>query len=94
MKQVFRVVQQTQAVSVQRQDGTQTQKCQLVMQEMGGKYENCFVATLLGNLAQMKFVQNDLVYAVLRFTARDYNGQTYMDCMVQDIVKLTEGSIF
>ena len=42
----------------------------------------------------MKFVQNDLVYAVLRFTARDYNGQTYMDCMVQDIVKLTEGSIF
>lgn len=94
MKNIFRVVNQSAVVNIQRQDGTQTLKCQLVMQEMGGKYENCFVATLLGNLAQMKLVQNDLVYAVLRFTARDYNGQTYMDCMVQDIVKLTEGSIF
>ena len=94
MKQVFRVVQQTQAVSVQRQDGTQTQKCSLVLQELGGKYANSYVATLLGNLAQLQFKQNDIVVAALRFTHREYNGAYYMDCMVQDIVKLTEGSIF
>lgn len=73
MKQVFRVVQQTQAVSVQRQDGTQTQKCTLVLQELGGKYENAFAATLLGNMASLKFYPNDVVFACLRFTVREYN---------------------
>ena len=80
MKQVFRVVRQTQAVSVQRQDGTQTQKCTLVLQELGGKYENSFAATMLGNMASLKFLQNDVVYACLRFSTREYNQQTYMDC--------------
>ena len=73
MKQVFRVVRQTQAVSVQRQDGTQTQKCTLVLQELGGKYENSFAATMLGNMASLKFLQNDVVYACLRFSTREYN---------------------
>lgn len=94
MKQIFRVVSQTQAVSVQRQDGTQTQKCSLVLQELGGKYENAFVATLLGNMASLKFYQNDVVFACLRFTAREYNQQIYMDCMVQDIVKLSTNNAF
>lgn len=94
MKQVFRVVQQTQAVSVQRQDGTQTQKCSLVLQELGGKYENAFVATLLGNMASLKFFTNDVVFACLRFTVCEYNQQLYMDCMVQDIVKLSTNNAF
>ena len=94
MKQIFRVVSQTQAVSVQRQDGTQTQKCSLVLQELGGKYENAFVATLLGNMASLKFFTNDVVFACLRFTAREYNQQLYMDCMVQDIVKLSTNNAF
>lgn len=94
MKQVFRVVRQTQAVSVQRQDGTQTQKCTLVLQELGGKYENSFAATMLGNMASLKFLQNDVVYACLRFSTREYNQQTYMDCTVQDIVKLSTNNVF
>ena len=94
MKQDFRVVQQTQAVSVQRQDGTQTQKCTLVLQELGGKYENAFAATLLGNMASLKFYPNDVVFACLRFTVREYNQQLYMDCMVQDIVKLSTNNAF
>lgn len=94
MKQVFRVVRQTQAVSVQRQDGTQTQKCTLVLQELGGKYENSFAATMLGNMASLKFLQNDVVYACLRFSTREYNQQIYMDCTVQDIVKLSTNNVF
>ena len=94
MKNMFRVIQQTQAVSVQRQDGTQTQKCTLVLQELGGKYENTFAATLLGNMTSLKFYQNDVVFACLRFTAREYNQQLYMDCMVQDIVKLSTNNAF
>ena len=94
MKQVFRVVRQTQAVSVQRQDGTQTQKCTLVLQEMGGKYENSFAATLLGNLASCVFYPGDVVFASLRFQHREYNGQYYMDCTVQDITKLHTSNAF
>ena len=94
MKQVFRVVRQTQAVSVQRQDGTPTQKCTLVLQDLGGKYENSFAATMLGNMASLKFLQNDVVYACLRFSTREYNQQIYMDCTVQDIVKLSTNNVF
>ena len=94
MKQVFKVVAQTTAAPVQRQDGTQTQKATIVLQELGGKYENSFAATLLGNMASLKFYQNDIVYAALRFQHREYNGQYYMDCTVQDIIKLQTSNAF
>ena len=94
MKQLFRVVSQTPAVSVQRQDGTQTQKCTLVLQELGGKYENNYAATMLGNMASLRFQSNDMVFASLRFSTREYNQQFYMDCTVQDIVRITTNNIF
>ena len=94
MKQLFRVVSQTPAVSVQRQDGTQTQKCTLVLQELGGKYENNYAATMLGNMASLRFQPNDMVFASLRFSTREYNQQFYMDCTVQDIVRITTNNIF
>ena len=94
MKQIFRVVTQTPVVSVQRQDGTQTQKCTLVLQELGGKYENSFAATMLGNMTSLKFYQNDIVFAALRFSTREYNQQIYMDCMVQDIVSVNTNNAF
>lgn len=94
MKQMLRVVSQTPAVGVQRQDGTQTQKCTLVLQEPGGKYDNSFAATLLGNMASLRFQPGDIVYACLRFSAREYNQQFYMDCTVQDIVRLSAGNAF
>lgn len=94
MKQVFKVVAQTTTAPVQRQDGTQTQKATIVLQELGGKYENSFAATLLGNMASLKFYQNDIVYAVLRFQHREYNGQYYMDCTVQDIIKFQTSNAF
>jgi len=94
MKMLLRVVSQTTAVSVQRQDGTQTQKCTLVLQELGGKYENSYAATMLGNMASLKFYQNDIVFASLRFQSREYNQQFYMDCTIQDIVKLSTNNAF
>lgn len=94
MKQIFRVVSQTQPVSVQRQDGTQTQKCTLMVQELGGKYEDSFAATMLGNIASLKFYPNDIVYACLRFSTREYNQQVYMDCMLQDIARISTNNNF
>lgn len=94
MKQIMRVVAQTAPQLITRQDGTSTQKCNLVLQEIGSKYDDSFVATLLGNLSGCKFAQGDVVAVGLRFTHREYNGQFFMDCTVQDIVKLTTANAF
>ncbi len=63
-------------------------KCNIVLQELGGKYENSYVATMLGEQARIRFELNDLVAASLRFSTREYNGQVYQDIVVNEIVKL------
>lgn len=94
MKKIFKVVAQTAPQSVSRQDSTRTQKCTIVLQEFGGRYENSYVCTMLGNMASCKFNLNDLVLASLRFQHREYNQQYYMDCTVQDIVKVSASTSF
>ena len=91
--QIMRVVKQGEAFAVQSQkseksENGQMMKCNIVLQEMGGKYENQYVAAMLGNMAQCKFAPGALVAVTLRFTAREYNGQVYQDILVTDIEKL------
>ena len=88
----FRVMAQsdTFTVSSQKAEGGQTSKCNIVLQELGGKFENSYVATILGEQAKMRFELNDLVVASLRFSTREYNGQVYQDIMVNEIVKLNK----
>lgn len=88
MKGIFKVISQTDAVRVQKQDGTTTSKSILILQELGGKYENSYASTLLGNAATCSFYSGELVYAALRFTHREHNGNIYQDVTVQDIVKV------
>ena len=87
---IMRVVQQGEAFAVQSQksENGQMMKCNIVLQEMGGKYENQYAAAMLGNMAQCKFAPGALVAVTLRFTAREYNGQVYQDILVTDIEKL------
>ena len=87
---IMRVVQQgeTFAVQSQKSENGQMMKCNIVLQEMGGKYENQYAAAMLGNIAQCKFAPGTLVAVTLRFTTREYNGQVYQDILVTDIVKL------
>ena len=87
MKSLFKVVSQTDPVTINTQNGT-TQKTTFVLQEFGGKYENSYVASLLGN--QAKFYAGDIVWASLRFSAREYNGSSYQDITIQDIVSFTQ----
>lgn len=89
MKQIFRVITQGETISIpsQKSENGQTSKCTITLQEFGGKYEDTFVATMLGNLAQCRFYKDDLVIASLRFTTREYNGQVYQDILVNDISK-------
>lgn len=89
MKTLFKVINQQSPFTVTKQDGSQLTKCQIILQEIGGKYENSFVCNLLGNAAQCKFYPNDIVYASLRFQHSEYQGKFYQDITVQDIISFT-----
>ena len=90
MKSIFKVIAQSEPFAVQSQkaEGGQISKCNIVLQELGGKFENSYVATILGEQANMHFVKNELVVASLRFSTREYNGQVYQDIVVNEIIKI------
>ena len=92
MKSIFKVIAQSEPFAVQSQkaEGGQISKCNIVLQEPGGKYENSYVATILGEQANMHFVKNELVVASLRFSTREYNGQVYQDIVINEIIKINQ----
>ena len=87
------MVRQGEAFSVQtsKQESGQIQKCNIVLRELGGsKFENEYVCTMLGNMTGCKFCEGDVVLATLRFSTHDFQGQTYQEILVTDIVKLNK----
>ena len=89
---ILKVVRQGEAFSVQsaKADGGQIQKCNIVLRELGGgKFENEYVCAMLGNLAACRFYEGDAVAATLRFSTHDFQGQTYQEILVTDLVKVT-----
>ena len=88
---ILKVVRQGEAFGVQsaKAAGGSIQKCNIVLREMGGsKFENEFVCAMLGNLAACRFYEGDVVMATLRFSTHEYQGQTFQEILVTDIVKL------
>lgn len=75
------------SVKSEKTEGGLLNKRQLVLQELGGKYEPCYVVTALGNLATVEFKEGELVFATLRFQSREYNGQVFMDIVASELVK-------
>ena len=92
MRNFFRVQSQGETFLVQSQkaEGGQMNMCNIVLQELGGKYENSYVATMFGEQAKVRFAKDELVAASLRFSTREYNGQVYQDVVVNEIVKLNK----
>lgn len=92
MKNIFRVVSQGEPFTVksEKSEGGQTTKCTIVLQEINGRYADSFVAAMLGNDATCRFYPGDVVYASLRFTAREYNGQMYQDILMVDFIKINK----
>ena len=90
MKGIFKIMAQsdTFAVPSQKAEGGQVNKCNIILQDGGGKYENSYVAAVLGEQANIRFMRDDLVVASLRFSTREYNGQTYQDIVVTEIIKI------
>jgi hypothetical protein len=78
------------AFSVQsaKAEGGQIQKCNIVLKELGGKFENEYVCAMLGPLAACRFFEGDVVLATLRFSTHDFQGQSYQEVLATDIVKL------
>lgn len=89
MKKFFKVIAQQEPFQVNKQDGSILNKCQIVLQEFGGKYENSYVCNLIGNFALCKFYPGDLVLAALSFKHNEYQGKFYQDINVQDIISFT-----
>ena len=79
---------ETFQVPSQKAEGGQVSKCNIVLKELGGKFENSYVATILGDQARIRFEKDELVIAALRFSTREYNGQVYQDIMVNEILKI------
>ena len=88
---ILKVVRQGEAFSVQssKSDSGSIQKCNIVLREMGGgKFENEYVCAMLGNLAACRFYEGDVIAATLRFSTHEYQGQTFQEILVTDIVKI------
>lgn len=90
MTQIFKVLSQGEVISVpsQKSETGKTYKSNIVLQEIGGKNPNTYVASLLGNKAQCKFYRGEVVAVALHFTVHEHNGQTYQDVVVDEIINL------
>ncbi len=87
---IFKVVRQAEPALVQSKvSDRQMWKCNIVLREVGGLQADEFVATLSDSDAQTTFRQTELVVASLRFDTHVYQGRTYQDVSVTDIVKLS-----
>ena len=88
---IFRVVKCGEMFSVksEKSEGGQLNKRNLVLQELGGKFENQYAVAVLGNLAQVQFREGDLVIATLRFQCREYNGQMFQDILGTEVIKIS-----
>jgi len=75
------------SVKSERAEGGSLNKRNLVLQELGGKYENQYVVAALGNLASLQLYEGDIVIATLRFQTREYNGQVFQDITVTELMK-------
>ena len=87
---ILRVVRQGEAFGVQsaKAEGGTIQKCNIVLREIGGRFENEYVCAMLGSLAACRFYEGDVVAATLRFSTHEYQGQTFQEILATDIVKI------
>lgn len=74
-------------VKSEKSDDGVLNKRTLVLQELGGKYADSYVVTVLGNLATLEYSEGDIVIATMRFQNREYNGQMYMDVVAIELIK-------
>ena len=78
------------SVKSEKSETGQLNKRNLVLKELGGKFENEYAVSVLGNAASLQFYVGDLVVVTLRFQTREYNGHVFQDITVTDIYLLKQ----
>ena len=76
-------------VKSEKSENGQLNKRNLVLKELGGKYENEYAVAVLGSAATLQFYENDMVVVTLRFSTHEYQGQVFQEVLATDIVKIT-----
>jgi hypothetical protein len=88
MKTMILRVKKCGAMTTVQGENGEVNKRMLVLQELGDKWADAFVVAVFRNLATIEFAEGDLVAASLQFRTHDYNGQTYMDIVANEISRL------
>jgi len=89
MTKIFKCINQSEAKAITIKDGGQTQRCSVILKELGGQYENEYLCTLYGNAATANY-NDSLVVAKLSFRTHNHEGVTYQDINIQEIQKLIQ----
>ena len=76
------------SVKSEKSETGQLNKRYLVLKELGGRYENEYAVTVLGNAASLMFDENELVIATLRFSTHEYQGQVFQEILATKIEKV------
>lgn len=76
------------SVKSEKAEGGSLNKRNMVLQELGGKYENQYVVSTFGALAAVRCEDGCLVAATLRFQTHEHNGAEYQDVVATDIVSV------
>ena len=74
-------------VKSEKSENGQLNKRNLVLKELGGKYENEYAVAVLGSAATLQFYENDMVVVTLRFTTHEFQGQVFQEVLATDSVK-------
>ncbi len=87
---ILKVVKCGEMISVpsEKAENKVLNKRTLVMQELGGKYENQYVAAAFGTLATLRFDEGCLVAVTLRFQTHEHNGAEFQDVTATEIVAI------
>lgn len=93
---ILKVMAQTEPVHVpsRKQENGQLAKCYIRLRELGGDYENEYICTIFGDVALHKFDIGCCVCAALRFQTHEYQGQTFQEIIVAEIVELPQQSLY
>ena len=78
------------SVKSEKSETGQLNKRNLVLRELGGRYEDEYAVAVLGNAASMVLYEGDLVLVTLRFQTSEYNGQTFQDITATEIMKVNQ----
>ena len=88
MKGIFLIEKLGEPIEVQSQkteDGKLAKRV-VVFREMGERFGDCIVASVLGRMAQEEVLkEEDVVIASIRLSVHEHNGQMYQDAVVSGI---------